>query len=89
MSEFPKSNPAASSSHQSSEESGVKRGVAASAGNWKWSLLLLLPYIGLLWLPFYAKAEPGLWGFPFFYWYQFLWVFLTMLLIEFVHRRAR
>lgn len=52
-------------------------------------MLLLLPYIGLLWLPFYAKAEPRLWGFPFFYWYQFLWVFITMALIELVYRRTR
>ena len=26
--------------------------------------------------PTYAKADPTLWGFPFFFWYQFLWVFL-------------
>jgi hypothetical protein len=70
-------------------KSGVRPGVAVSSGSWKWCLLLLLPYVGLLWLPFYAKAEPRLWGFPFFYWYQFLWVFITMFLIEFVYRRTR
>jgi hypothetical protein len=41
-----------------------------------WYLLLLLPFIGLLWPPFYAKEAPRLAGFPFFYWYQFLWVLL-------------
>ena len=41
-----------------------------------WYLLLLLPFIGLLWPPFYAKDAPRLGGFPFFYWYQFLWVLL-------------
>ncbi|HEX4481711.1 MAG TPA: DUF3311 domain-containing protein [Rudaea sp.] len=48
-------------------------------------LLLILPFIGLLWLPFYNKAEPQLWGFPFFYWYQFIWVFATSLLIWIVY----
>jgi hypothetical protein len=33
-------------------------------------ILLLLPFIGLLWVPFYNFAEPSLFGFPFFYWYQ-------------------
>ncbi len=41
-----------------------------------WYVLLLLPFIALLWLPFYARRGPELFGFPFFYWYQFLWVFL-------------
>jgi hypothetical protein len=41
-----------------------------------WYLLLLLPFVALLWPPFYAKTEPKLGGFPFFYWYQFLWVLL-------------
>ena len=49
-------------------------------------LLLLLPFIGLLWLPFYNKAEPALWGFPFFYWYQFIWVFVTSILIWIVYQ---
>lgn len=49
-------------------------------------LLLLLPFIGLLWLPFYNKAEPELWGFPFFYWYQFIWVFVTSILIWIVYQ---
>ena len=49
-------------------------------------LLLLLPFIGLLWVPFYNKAEPELWGFPFFYWYQFIWVFVTSFLIWIVYQ---
>ena len=39
-------------------------------------VLLLIPIVALLWVPHYAKVEPTLWGFPFFFWYQFLWVFL-------------
>ncbi|MCL2516157.1 MAG: DUF3311 domain-containing protein [Microbacteriaceae bacterium] len=37
-------------------------------------------------VPLYAKAEPALWGIPFFYWYQLLWVFIAsgLLAIAFV-----
>jgi hypothetical protein len=28
--------------------------------------LLVIPYIGLLWPPFYNLREPALFGFPFF-----------------------
>ncbi len=49
-------------------------------------LLLILPFIGLLWVPFYNSAEPQLWGFPFFYWYQFVWVFITSFLIWIVYQ---
>lgn len=76
------------SSHDGAK-SGVTQGTEHRSGSGKWYFLLLLPYIGLLWLPFYAKAEPRLLGFPFFYWYQFAWVLLTMFLIDFVYRRTR
>ena len=39
--------------------------------------LLAAPLVGLLWVASYAKAEPRLFGFPFFFWYQFAWVFLA------------
>jgi hypothetical protein len=42
-------------------------------------ILLALPFIGLLCPAFYASAEPRLFGVPFFYWYQFLWVPLSVL----------
>jgi hypothetical protein len=42
-----------------------------------WNWLLILPAIGLLFPAFYARSTPALFGFPFFYWYQFAWVFLT------------
>ena len=37
---------------------------------------LVLPIVAVLWAPSYARETPRLWGFPFFFWYQFLWVFL-------------
>ena len=47
-------------------------GTAVTAG-----VLLAIPVLALMWVPLYAKEDPELWGFPFFYWYQFLWVFLA------------
>ena len=49
-------------------------------------LLLLLPFVGLLWVPFYNLREPMLFGFPFFYWYQLAWVPVTSLLLYLVYR---
>ena len=40
------------------------------------SILLAIPVVALLWVDSYARVEPTLAGFPFFIWYQFLWVFL-------------
>ena len=51
-------------------------------------LLLALPFLGLLGVPFYNQATPTLLGFPFFYWYQFAWVPLTSLLIWIVYRNG-
>jgi hypothetical protein len=48
--------------------------------------LLVLPFIGLLWVPFYNDPLPAFAGFPFFYWYQLLWVPVTALLIWIVYR---
>ena len=40
-------------------------------------LLLLLPFIVLLWPPLYNFDQPELAGIPFFYWFQLLMVVLT------------
>ena len=42
-----------------------------------WYLLLAIPFVGLLYPPLYARHDPELLGFPFFYWYQLAWVFLA------------
>ena len=55
----------------------------------RWYLLLVLPFLGLLYLPLYAKHSPELWGFPFFYWYQFAWVPVAALLTWLVYNRTR
>jgi len=43
-------------------------------------LLLLLPFIVLLWPPLYNFDQPELIGIPFFYWFQLLVVVLTAIL---------
>jgi uncharacterized protein DUF3311 len=40
-------------------------------------VLLAIPLLALLIVPIYARSSPELLGFPFFYWYQFAWVFLA------------
>ena len=40
------------------------------------TVLLAIPVVALLWVGTYARVEPTFAGFPFFIWYQFVWVFL-------------
>ena len=49
-------------------------------------LLLLIPYVALLWVPFYNRLEPSLMGVPFFYWFQMLWIFLGIACLYPVYR---
>ena len=49
-------------------------------------LLLLIPFVAVLWVPFYNSVEPTLGGFPFFYWYQLLWIVLGAVIIAIVYR---
>ncbi|WP_235502169.1 DUF3311 domain-containing protein [Angustibacter sp. Root456] len=49
-------------------------------------VLLAAPVVALMWVSSYAKATPKLWGFPFFFWYQFLWVFLAAICTSIAYR---
>jgi len=56
----------------------------------RWALaLLVIPFVGLLVPGWYAHAEPRLSGIPFFIWYQFLWVFLGVLVTGTVYALNR
>ncbi|MDQ2713898.1 MAG: DUF3311 domain-containing protein [Chloroflexota bacterium] len=48
-------------------------------------LLLILPFIAMLWPPFYNMLTPDLAGIPFFYWYQLLWIVITAILTAIVY----
>ena len=50
------------------------------------ALVLAVPVVALLWVDSYARIEPVLAGFPFFIWYQFLWVFLCAACTWAAHR---
>ena len=50
------------------------------------AVLLAIPLVVLLWVPPYARIEPKLFGFPFFFWYQFLWVFICSALTYVAYR---
>jgi hypothetical protein len=54
-----------------------------------WLLPLLLPYAGLLFPALYARSTPTLFGFPFFYWYQFAWVLLASIIMAVVYLKTR
>ena len=53
--------------------------------NWL-RLLLIIPFIATLWVPFYNHGTPAFFGLPFFYWYQMLWVPLAAIVIFIVYR---
>jgi hypothetical protein len=63
---------------------GQRTGLMVVAG-----VLLATPLVALLWVGSYDRVEPKLAGFPFFFWYQFLWVFLCSGLTYTAYRLIR
>jgi hypothetical protein len=53
------------------------------------TVLLTVAIIGALWVPVYARSAPKLGGFPFFYWYQLIWVPVTAALCWICHLLLR
>jgi hypothetical protein len=41
-----------------------------------WRVLLILPVLAVLAVGCFNRVAPSFLGFPFFYWYQMLWVIL-------------
>jgi Protein of unknown function (DUF3311) len=58
-------------------------GTPRHTGRWALiSLILIAPFVGLLYPQWYSKVDPQLQGIPFFIWYQFAWlIFGTFLLV--------
>jgi hypothetical protein len=44
------------------------------------TILLAIAILGTLWIPLYARSAPKLGPFPFFYWFQLIWVPITAFL---------
>jgi Protein of unknown function (DUF3311) len=51
-----------------------------------WILFLLAPFVGALWVPFYNRVDPILFGIPFFYWFQFVWIIVTAIITAVAYR---
>ncbi len=41
------------------------------------AILVIAPFVALLWVSSYSKTGPTLGGWPFFYWYQMIWVLIS------------
>jgi hypothetical protein len=67
----------------------MQRRTATHRTPWAWYLLLVVPFIAVLWVPFYAGGSPQLAGIPYFYWYQFLWVLISAVLTAIVYFATR
>ncbi len=67
----------------------TSRGYVVTPARVAAGVLLLIPFVALLWVASYAKAEPRLAGFPFSYWYQLVWVFLAAALTYAAYRLVK
>lgn len=50
---------------------------------------LALPFVGLLYPPLYARLTPVIFGLPFFYAYQFIWIGVSVGLTALVYWSIR
>jgi hypothetical protein len=39
--------------------------------------MFLIVAAGALWVPFYNRLDPSLYGIPFFYWFQLAWILVA------------
>jgi hypothetical protein len=64
------------------EEVAVSKRAAVRPAYWIAGVLLAVSVVVPLLVSTYAKDEPRLWGFPFFYWYQLAWVFISAITVS-------
>jgi hypothetical protein len=57
--------------------------------NRRWYWLLALPLLGTLIPPIYNSEDPRVIGIPFFYWYQMLWILISVACTIAVYRNTR
>lgn len=53
-----------------------------------WNLLLVVPLL-MLFTPMYNQADPHLFGMPFFYWFQFAFVFVGVACVAVVYAKTK
>jgi hypothetical protein len=73
----------------SHERSTRERTGPPGARETRWSWLLLIPLIGTLIPPIYNTRDPELFGVPFFYWYQMVWIPVSVLVTVIVYRATK
>ena len=52
-------------------------------------ILFVLPFIAMLWVSSYNRLTPELFGFPFYYWYQLVWVVISAAIAAIIYRAER
>jgi hypothetical protein len=55
----------------------------------RWSWLLLVPLVGTLIPWIYNTRDPELGGVPFFYWYQMVWIPISVIVTVIVYRATK
>jgi hypothetical protein len=78
-------NPGDRSSRPTDFNQRTRRGLNYRPVNW----LLLVPLVGTLVPYFYNYTSPSLGGLPFFYWYQMLWIPISVGFTWIVFRSTR
>ena len=68
---------------------GSEETAGGRRGNRVWYLLLTIPFIAVLWVPFYNSLTPAIAGVPFFYWYLFVWIVVSSALTAAVYVATR
>ena len=68
---------------------GAKNPDQARQSGRAWLLLLVVPFVGTLWVPFYDSLDPRVGGVPYFYWYQFLWIGIGAVITAIVYFATR
>lgn len=53
---------------------------------WAWYTSVLIIFAVALWVPFYNRIEPRVFGIPFFYWFQFCWIMVTAIATAMAYR---
>jgi hypothetical protein len=66
-----------------------ERGGPPGARETRWTWLLLIPLVGTLIPPIYNTNDPELFGVPFFYWYQMVWIPVSVLVTVLVYRAMK
>ncbi len=77
------------------EDSGFGEGPATGTGRarfrlrYLWYGLLLVQFAAVLVTGIYTRETPKLGGIPFFYWYQFAWIIVSVVLTAIVYLATR